>query len=386
MFKRVFLIVLDSLGIGETDDAHKFGDEGANTLGHILEGRNYNLDILEKLGLTNLIGGNVEKTRGYYMKAKPMNLAKDTLNGHYEMMGVIADPYKTYPDGFPLELISEIQKVTGRDVIGNIASSGTEIIKELGEMHIKTGALIVYTSADSVLQIAAHEDVVPLDELYDICKKVREITNNDKYKIARIIARPFTGQIGEFVRTSNRHDYSVNPPLNVLDLLDKNGVKTIAIGKISDIFNGKGISSSVKTKNNIDGMLKLIDFSKGDFSGFVFANLNDFDSLYGHRRDKEGYLKALEEFNYYLPIFIKNIKKDDLVILCADHGNDPTFKGTDHTRENVPVILYSPRFKTSGRLADRESFADIGATVLQNFGIENTLGYGKSIFGDNNES
>ena len=253
-------------------------------------------------------------------------------------------------------------------------------------MHIKTGALIVYTSADSVLQIAAHEDVVPLDELYDICKKVREITNNDKYKIARIIARPFTGRIGEFVRTSNRHDYSVNPPLNVLDLLDKNGVKTIAIGKISDIFNGKGISSSVKTKDNIDGMLKLIDFSKGDFSGFVFANLNDFDSLYGHRRDKEGYLKALEEFNYYLPIFIKNIKKDDLVILCADHGNDPTFKGTDHTRENVPVILYSPRFKTSGRLADRESFADIGATVLQNFGIENTLGYGKSIFGDNNES
>lgn len=386
MFKRVFLIVLDSLGIGEADDAYKFGDEGANTLGHILEGRNYNLDILEKLGLTNLVGGNVEKTRGYYMKAKPMNLAKDTLNGHYEMMGVIAYPYKTYPDGFPLELISEIQKVTGRDVIGNIASSGTEIIKELGEMHIKTGALIVYTSADSVLQIAAHEDVVPLDELYDICKKVREITNNDKYKIARIIARPFTGRIGEFVRTSNRHDYSVNPPLNVLDLLDKNGVKTIAIGKISDIFNGKGISSSVKTKNNIDGMLKLIDFSKGDFSGFVFANLNDFDSLYGHRRDKEGYLKALEEFNYYLPIFIKNIKKDDLVILCADHGNDPTFKGTDHTRENVPVILYSPRFKTSGRLADRESFADIGATVLQNFGIENTLGYGKSIFGDNNES
>lgn len=382
MFKRIFLIVLDSLGVGQTSDADKFGDDGANTLGHILEDRNYNLDILEKLGLTNLIGAKIEKTRGYYMKAKPMNLAKDTLNGHYEMMGVIADAYKTYPDGFPLELISEIQKVTGRDVIGNIASSGTEIIEKLGEMHMKTGSLIIYTSADSVLQIAAHEHIIPLNELYDICKKVRELTNNNKYKIARIIARPFTGKNGEFVRTSNRHDYALDPPLNDLDLLDKAQIKTIAIGKISDIFNGKGISSSVKTKNNIDGMLKLIDFSKADFKGFVFANLNDFDSLYGHRRDKDGYLKALEEFNYYLPIFLKNIKNDDLVILCADHGNDPTFKGTDHTRENVPVILYSPSFKTSGRLSDRNSFADIGATILHNFGVDKGSLAGESIFGE----
>ena len=247
---------------------------------------------------------------------------------------------------------------------------------------MKTGAIIIYTSADSVLQIAAHEEIVPLEELYKICETVRELTKGDEYKIARIIARPFVGKPGNFTRTPNRHDYALDPPHNVLDILDKNGIQTISVGKIADIFNNKSIAVKIKTTSNIDGMVKLTDFAKGNFRGLLFANLNDFDSLYGHRRDKDGYLKALEEFNYYLPIFLKNLKNDDLLIITADHGNDPTFKGTDHTRENVPVILYNPTIKIGRRLADRESFADIGATILDNFNLENDTRIGKSIFKD----
>ncbi len=382
MFKRVFLVVLDSVGIGEAPDAEKYDDVGANTLLHTI-GDAYNLDVLERLGMTELVGKHVENTRGLYMRAKPINLAKDTLNGHYEMMGAVQKtPYKTYPNGFPLELISKIQQATGREVIGNIAASGTQIIEELGEMHMKTGAIIVYTSADSVLQIAAHEDVIPVEELYKICETVRELTKGDEYKIARIIARPFIGRPGAFTRTPKRHDYALDPPLNVLDLLDRNGIETIAIGKISDIFNNKSISVKIKTKDNIDGMMKLIDFAKGEFKGLLFANLNDFDMLYGHRRDRVGYLKALEEFNYYLPILLKNLKNDDLLIITADHGNDPTYKGTDHTREMVPILIYSPIFKKGKRLDDRSTFADIGATILDNFGIENTIGIGESIFNE----
>ena len=380
MFKRIFLVVLDSLGIGEAPDAEKYGDVGSNTLLHTI-GDAYNLDVLEKLGLLTLVGKEEENTRGIYMRAIPINLAKDTLNGHYEMMGIVEKtPYKTYPDGFPLELISKIQHATGREVIGNIAASGTQIIEDLGEMHMKTGALIVYTSADSVLQIAAHEDIIPVEELYKICETVRKITAGEEYKIARIIARPFIGRPGNFTRTPKRHDYALDPPLNVLDLLDKNGIETIAIGKISDIFNNKSIAVKIKTKDNIDGMMKLIDFAKGEFKGLLFANLNDFDMLYGHRRDRVGYLKALEEFNYYLPILLKNLKKDDLLIITADHGNDPTFKGTDHTRECTPILMYNPLFKKGKRLKDRNTFADIGATILDNFNIENVLGLGTSIF------
>ena len=382
MFKRVFLVVLDSVGIGEAPDAEKYDDVGANTFLHTI-GDAYNLDVLERLGMTELVGKHVENTRGLYMRAKPINLAKDTLNGHYEMMGAVQKtPYKTYPNGFPLELISKIQQATGREVIGNIAASGTQIIEELGEMHMKTGAIIVYTSADSVLQIAAHEDVIPVEELYKICETVRELTKGDEYKIARIIARPFIGRPGAFTRTPKRHDYALDPPLNVLDLLDRNGIETIAIGKISDIFNNKSIAVKIKTKDNIDGMMKLIDFAKGEFKGLLFANLNDFDMLYGHRRDRVGYLKALEEFNYYLPILLKNLKNDDLLIITADHGNDPTYKGTDHTREMVPILIYSPIFKKGKHLDDRSTFADIGATILDNFGIENTIGIGESIFNE----
>ena len=380
MFKRVFLVVLDSLGIGYTPDANEYGDEGANTLKHAI-GDIYNLDILEKLGLTLLIGKKEENTRGIYMRCLPKSIMKDSLNGHYEMMGVISDkPYETYPDGFPLELISKIQKVCKRDVIGNIASDGVEIINELGEMHMKTGSLIIYTSCDSVLQIAAHEDIVPLEELYDICEKVRTIIDEGDYRIARVIARPFTGKNGVFVRTSKRRDFTSDPPRNCLTLLDKNNIDTICIGKIGDMFNNKDIKVNIKTKDNIDGMMKLIDFAKGDFNGLLFANLNDFDSDYGHRRDREGYLKCLEEFNYYLPILLKNLKKDDLLIITADHGCDPTFKGFDHTREYVPILMYNRRFKQGKLLRHRNTLADISATILDNFNIENSLDIGTSIF------
>lgn len=382
MFKRIFLIVLDGVGIGECDDASEFGDNGASTLEHTL-GDRYNLDVFEKLGLTILMGKEEEGTRGLYMKAKPKNKQKDSLNGHYEIMGAIKRvPYQTYSEGFPLELISEIQRISGRSVIGNISADGEKIIEELGEMQIRNDALIVYTSADSVLQIAAHEDIVPIEELYDICQKVSKITSSEKYNIARVIARPFTGKVGHFERTNKRKDFALDPPINTLDLLDRNGIKTVCIGKIGDMFNNKSISYSIKTSSNIEGMLKLVDFAKGDFEGLIFANMNDFDSSYGHRRDRDGFLKCLEEFNYYLPILIKNIKKEDLLIITADHGNDPTFIGSDHTRENVPILIYSPIFKKGKRLKDRETFADIGATILDNFNIENTLGIGNSIFND----
>ena len=380
MFNRVFLIVLDSLGIGSTDDAYKYNDEGANTLLHTI-GDKYNLDVLEKLGLTKLIGKEEENTRGLYMRCNPQNTMKDSLNGHYEMMGAIMDkPYDLFPDGFPLELISKIQHAINREVIGNVKSDGIEIINDLAEMYIKTGAIIVYTSCDSVLQVAAHEDIISIDELYDICKTIRKVIDEEGYRIARVIARPFTGKAGDYQRTSKRKDFALDPPINVLDLLDRNKVNTITIGKISDMFNNKSINIKIKTTNNIDTMMKLIDFAKGNFSGLLFANFNDFDSLYGHRRDRDGYLKALEEFNYYLPIFIKNLKKDDLIIITSDHGCDPTFKGSDHTREMLPILIYSPIFKKGKMLNDRNTLADIGATILDNFNIKNNLGIGNSIF------
>ncbi len=379
MYDRIFLIVLDSLGVGATADAVKYGDEGANTLGHIIEKGNYNLNVLEKLGFLNLVGVNKERTIGYRTIMKPKNLAKDTLNGHYEMMGLIEEkPFQTYPDGFPLELISEVQHAVGREVIGNIVASGTEIIEELGEMHMKTGAIIIYTSADSVLQVAAHESIVPVQELYNICKKISEIVLTDKYKIGRVIARPFIGKPGEFVRTPKRKDFTVVPKENYLDLLFRNRVEVLALGKIGDIFANKSITTSIKTSNNIDGLMKLIDVAKSDFKGLCFLNLNDFDTLYGHRRDRDGYLRALEELNYYLPIFLNRLKPTDLVIFTADHGNDPTYTGTDHTRENVPMIAYSTSMKSSGELEPRDTFADIGATIIDNFNIEDTLKTGVS--------
>lgn len=379
MFKRIFLIVMDSVGAGEAKDAEKFGDKGASTLGHILDHNGYHLPIFEKLGLTDLVGKNDKFSLGYHGIIEPANKAKDTLNGHYEMMGVIFEkPFRTYPEGFPIILISEIQRITGREVIGNCVASGTEIIQELGEMHMKTGALIIYTSADSVLQVAAHESIIPVEELYKICEQISKLVFNEEYKVGRVIARPFIGKPGDFTRTPRRHDYAKEPPLNFMDLLYNKGLDVIALGKIKDIFANKSITTGIKTTNNLDGLMKLTDFVRGDFNGLCFLNLNDFDSQYGHRRNKDGYLKCLEELDHYLPIFLNKLKDDDLVIFTADHGNDPTFKGTDHTRENVPVIFYSKSFKYYGKLPTGTTFANIGATIIDNFGIENELKIGKS--------
>lgn len=382
MFNRVFLLVLDGLGVGEAKDAKKYGDSGSNTLLHTI-GKSYNLDVLEKLGLTKLIGYKEENIRGLYMKASPVNKLKDSLNGHYELMGCISNiEYKTYPNGFPIELIEEIEKSTHRTVIGNIASDGEILINQLGDMQIEQKAIIIYTSCDSVLQVAAHEDIIPVEELYKICEKIRFIVDKHDYKIGRIIARPFTGKNGRFIRTGRRKDFSLEPPRNVLDVLYENHIQTICIGKIGDIFSNKSISYSIKTKDNIDTMLKVVDFAKGEFEGLVFANFNDFDSLYGHRRDKEGYLKALEEFNYYLPILLKKLKKDDLLIITADHGNDPTHEGSDHTREKVPVLIYNKKMKTGKMLEERNTFADVGATILDNFNLQDEEILGTSIFKD----
>lgn len=379
MYKRIFLIVMDSLGVGEAKDADKFNDVGSSTLGHILDHEGYHLPVFEKLGLTSLVKNENKYKFGYHSKIEPMNKAKDTLNGHYEMMGVVLDkPFMTYPDGFPILLISEIQRITGREVIGNVAISGTEIIKQLGEMHMKTGALIVYTSADSVLQVAAHEDVIPVEELYDICEKISKIVFREEYKVGRVIARPFIGKPGEFVRTPRRKDFTQVPPTNVMTCLYDKGFDVIALGKIKDIFADTGITNGIKTKNNMDGILKLNDFARSDFNGLLFLNLNDFDSKYGHRRDKDGYLKCLEELDKYLPPFLNRLNDDDLVIFTADHGNDPTYRGTDHTRENVPIIFYSKSFKYKGVLPVKNTFACIGATILDNFNIENNLGLGES--------
>lgn len=379
MYKRIFLIVMDSLGVGEAKDAYKFNDAGSCTLGHILDHAGYHLPVFEKLGLIDLVKNENKYKIGYHSKIEPMNKAKDTLNGHYEMMGILLDkPFMTYPEGFPILLISEIQRITGREVIGNEAISGTEIIKQLGEMHMKTGALIIYTSADSVLQVAAHEDIIPVEELYLICEKISKIVFREEYKIGRVIARPFTGKPGEFVRTPRRKDFTQVPPKNVMTSLYDKGYDVIALGKIKDIFADTGITNGIKTKNNMDGILKLNDFARSDFNGLLFLNLNDFDSKYGHRRDKDGYLKCLEELDKYLPPFLNRLKEDDLVILTADHGNDPTFRGTDHTRENVPVIFYSKSFKYKGVLPVKNTFACIGSTILDNFGIENTLKVGES--------
>ena len=382
MFNRVFLLVLDGLGVGEAKDAKKYGDSGSNTLLHTI-GKSYNLDVLEKLGLTKLIGYKEENIRGLYMKASPVNKLKDSLNGHYELMGCISNiEYKTYPNGFPIELIEEIEKSTHRTVIGNIASDGEILINQLGDMKIEQKAIIIYTSCDSVLQVAAHEDIIPVEELYKICEKIRFIVDKHDYKIGRIIARPFTGKNGRFIRTGRRKDFSLEPPRNVLDVLYENHIQTICIGKIGDIFSNKSISYSIKTKDNNDTLLKVVDFAKGEFEGLVFANFNDFDSLYGHRRDKEGYLKALEEFNYYLPILLKKLKKDDLLIITADHGNDPTHEGSDHTREKVPVLIYNKKMKTGKMLEERNTFADVGATILDNFNLQDEEILGTSIFKD----
>ena len=374
-FKRIFLIVLDSLGVGEANDASKFNDNGSNTLKRIINNTNYQFPNLEKMGFISLIDNKPIDSISYYTKGQPHSNGKDTLTGHLEMMGIDTQiPFKTFTkNGFPKELIEELEKRTNRKIIGNCSESGTEIIERLGEEHMKTGNLIVYTSADSVLQIAAHEDIIPLPELYQICQIARELTLKDEWKVGRVIARPFIGTPGNFIRTANRHDYALNPvSKTVLDHLNEKGYEVISLGKIADIFNNCGITKSIKTKDNTDGICKIIEQTNNQFQGLCFANLNDFDSKYGHRRDIDGYGKAIKEFDDNLPEIIKNIN-DDLLIITADHGNDPGFKGTDHTRENTPVLIYSKQFKEPKRLDNLNTLADIGSTIADNFNVSKPL-------------
>lgn len=376
-FKRIFLIVLDSVGIGEAPDAADFNDVGADTLGHIATHRNgLYLPHLEKMGL-----GHIHEVQGVQAEAKPIahygkmqeaSKGKDTMTGHWEIMGLhIEEPFQTFPNGFPEELIEQIEKVTGRKVIGNKPASGTTIIEELGKEHMETGAIIVYTSADPVLQIAAHESVVPLDELYTICKQVREMTNHPPYKVGRIIARPFDGQLGSFERRNDhRHDYALSPfERTTMNELKDRGYDVIALGKIHDIYNGEGITEMKHTNDNEDGINKLLNVIDKDFHGLAFLNLVDFDSKYGHRRDPDGYGEALETFDRRLPEILKKLRKDDLLLITADHGNDPTFRGTDHTRELVPLFAYHKQIQTAENLGLRSTFADIAATISDNFNV-----------------
>lgn len=374
-FKRIHLIVMDSVGIGQAPDADQFDDLGAHTLGHIAEIAGLQLPNLSKFGLANIadLDGLAAKdqTEAYWTKLQERSRGKDTMTGHWEIMGLQIDtPFRVFPDGFPKELIDKLKDFSGRDVLGNKVASGTEIIDEYGAEQLKTGALIVYTSADSVLQIAAHEEVIPLEELYAICEYARKITLEDPYMIGRIIARPYVGEPGNFVRTSNRHDYALNPfGKTALDYLKEDNYSVIAVGKISDIFNHQGISKGLRTKDNMDGVDQLIKVMEEDFVGLSFTNLVDFDAVYGHRRNVQGYADALEAFDQRIPELTKAMKAEDLLMITADHGNDPSYRGTDHTREFVPLLIYSPAFKDPKELK-ASYFSDIAATILDNFSIQ----------------
>ena len=378
MYKRVFLVVMDSVGCGTAPLSHLYGDEGANTIKHISEATNgIYLPNLEKLGygnITEIIGVKpVENPLGYCFKADELSTGKDTMTGHFEMVGIhTTKPFMTFTDtGFPDELINLLEEKTGHKIIGNKSASGTEILIELGEEHIKTGAMIVYTSADSVLQIACHEKYFGLDELYRCCEIAREICLDEKYKVGRVIARPFIGENkDEFKRTPNRHDYALSPAHETtLDELKNAGFDVISIGKINDIFNTCGITESHKTVSNHHGMEILNKMANNDFNGLCFLNLVDFDATYGHRRNPEGYKECLEEFDRDLGEFLKLMKKDDLLMITADHGNDPTWVGTDHTREYVPVIIYNENLK-GGMLETQETFAVLGQTIADIFNVK----------------
>lgn len=376
-FDRIHLIVLDSVGIGEAADAAEFNDVGAHTLGNIAKTAGLTLPNLEAFGLGNIeaLEGieTADSPKAYWTKLEEVSAGKDTMTGHWELMGLnIQTPFRVFPDGFPDELIKQIEDFTGRKIVGNKPASGTEIIDELGEHQMQTGDLIVYTSADSVLQIAAHEDIIPLDELYRICEYCREITLDDPYMLGRIIARPYIGEPGNFTRTSNRHDYALSPfSKTTLDFLKDANYDVVAVGKIDDIFNSQGITKSVRTKSNMDGVDQLIKVMNTEFNGLSFTNLVDFDALYGHRRNPEGYAQALEDFDERLPEIVSHMKENDLLMITADHGNDPTYSGTDHTREYVPILVYSPSFKEAKKL-DARYFSDIAATISDNFNIEKT--------------
>ena len=386
LYKRIFLIVMDSVGVGAMPDADKFGDVGANTIGNLsLKAGGIHLPTLQSFGygnLTPILGVSpVEEPKAYALKLAELSNGKDTMTGHWEIMGIKTEvPFQTFTDtGFPQELIQELETRTGRKVIGNIAASGTEILVDLGPEHLKTGAMIVYTSADSVLQIAAHEEIIPLDELYRICEIAREITMKPEWMVGRIIARPFLGdEIKGFKRTTNRHDYALSPTeFTVLDYLKEARYDVISVGKINDIFNGSGITDHHKILSNHHGMEITTQLAQTDFTGLCFVNLVDFDALYGHRRDSIGYKNALEEFDTDIASLLPFLKDDDLLMITADHGNDPTHVGSDHTREYVPLFIYN-RLLRGGVLPTGETFADIAATIAQNFKVSQTA-YGVSL-------
>lgn len=385
-YKRIFTIVLDSLGIGAMPDSEAFGDVGVDTFGHILE-KSGTLEIpnLRKLGFLNLHTAGkmegVEKPMGRYMRMGEASNGKDTMTGHWEMMGIKTEtPFQTFTDtGFPPELIAELEKRCGKKVIGNKSASGTEIIEELGEEEIRTGAMIVYTSADSVLQICGNEETFDLENLYRCCEIAREITLKDEWRVGRVIARPYVGKVkGEFKRTSNRHDYALKPTgPTALNALKEAGYDVIGVGKINDIFCGEGITETHRSTSSVHGMEQTIEIAKKEFEGLCFVNLVDFDALWGHRRDVEGYAKEIEKFDEKLGNLLEILGEDDLLILTADHGNDPTYSGTDHTREYVPFLSYSPAMAEGGKLENEDTFAVIGASIAENFQVsmpEGTIG------------
>ena len=388
-FNRIFTIVVDSCGFGSAPDSYKFNDEGADTIGNLARATGgIFMPNLQKLGAGNLhnIKGidPISNTKGYFLKMEESSVGKDTMTGHWELMGLYIDePFITFTDtGFPKELINELEEKTGQKVIGNKAASGTEILDELGERHMQTGEMIVYTSADSVLQIAAHEEIFGLEELLRCCDIAREITMKPEWKVGRIIARPFLGnKKGEFARTPNRHDLALEPfDRTVLDELKDSGFDVISVGKIADIFVDKGITEAHKSQSSIHGMEQTLEIADKDFNGLCFVNLVDFDAKWGHRRNSEGYKKELEDFDVLLGKLLNKAKDDDLIMITADHGNDPTWKGTDHTRELVPLFLYSKSMKGTGLLRNAKTFADAGATIADNFKVKLPK-YGESLIG-----
>ncbi|MNM34361.1 Phosphopentomutase [compost metagenome] len=387
MIKRVILIILDSVGMGALPDADKYGDVGADTIGHVAKfNGGLKLPNMESIGL-GLIEGiqNINKVSdalGCYGKFYEASNGKDTVTGHWEMVGVKSEiPLPTYPNGFPAEIIKEFEEKTGRKVIGNKPASGTEILDELGEDQLKTGSLIVYTSADSVFQIAAHEDIIPIEELYKYCEIAREMLTGDN-AVARVIARPYLGEPGNFIRTSNRKDYALLPPhATALDKLQEAGVKVMAVGKIEDIFSGKGIYSAVHTKDNMDGVDKTLDYMKTEKEGLIFTNLVDFDMKWGHRNDPKSYGKGLEDFDVRLKEIMQNMESDDILFITADHGCDPTYPGTDHTREYVPFLAYGEPLKKGYNLGTKVGFFNMGQTICDIFNSEKIIN-GDSFLGE----
>ena len=391
-YNRIFTIVIDSLGVGAMPNAAEYGDVGTDTLGHIdASVESLSLPNLEKLGLGNLhpLGHvrAVEHPMAYYTKLSEASVGKDTMTGHWEMMGLhFTKPFQTFTEtGFPKELLDELSRRTGHPIIGNKSASGTEILDELAEQEIATGAMIVYTSADSVLQICGNEETFGLSELYRCCEIARELTMRDEWKVGRVIARPYVGRKkGEFVRTANRHDYALKPyGRTVLNALKDKGLDVISVGKIFDIFDGEGLTESNKSKSSVHGMEQTIGIAGRDFHGLCFTNLVDFDALWGHRRNPEGYARELEKFDENLGVLLKELREDDLLIITADHGNDPTHTGSDHTKEMVPFLAYSPSMEGAGKLLQQENFAVIGATIAENFQVEMPEGtIGRSLLGD----